>query len=58
MGYIYELNNSLSILTGMDDEDEEITSLEQALDDSMRVNYFKEYLASVAHAIRLTDLEA
>ncbi|XP_078432569.1 beta glucosidase 42 isoform X2 [Wolffia australiana] len=37
---------------GMDDEDSEITSLEQAVDDKLRVDYFKGYIASVAQAIR------
>ncbi|GLJ16017.1 hypothetical protein SUGI_0265670 [Cryptomeria japonica] len=37
---------------GMDDEDSQITSLEEALCDTKRVNYFKAYLTSVAEAIR------
>ncbi|CAA7404559.1 unnamed protein product [Spirodela intermedia] len=36
---------------GMDDEDSKVSALEQALDDKMRVDYFKGYLASVAQAI-------
>lgn len=37
---------------GMDDEDSEITLLDQALNDTKRVNYFKGYLKALAEAIR------
>ncbi|KAF7836094.1 beta-glucosidase 42 [Senna tora] len=37
---------------GMDDEDNENLPLNEMLDDKLRVRYFKEYLASVAQAIK------
>nr|CAB3475101.1 unnamed protein product [Digitaria exilis] len=37
---------------GMDEEDDPSTTLEQALNDTTRVGYFKGYLASVAQAIK------
>lgn len=39
-------------LTGMDDEDNDKLPLHEMLDDKLRVRYFKEYLASVAQAIK------
>jgi len=39
-------------LTGMDDEDNDSLSLNEMLDDKMRVHYYKGYLASVAQAIK------
>lgn len=39
-------------LTGMDDEDNDSLSLNEMLDDKMRVRYYKGYLASVAQAIK------
>jgi len=37
---------------GMDEEDDQSATLEQALNDTTRVGYFKGYLASVAQAIK------
>ncbi|XP_057451606.1 beta-glucosidase 42 [Lotus japonicus] len=37
---------------GMDDEDDDKLALHEMLDDKLRVRYFKEYLASVAQAIK------
>lgn len=39
-------------LSGMDDEENEAATLEEMLNDEMRVGYFKGYLASVAQAIK------
>lgn len=39
----------------MDEEDSEVASLEHALDDKMRIDYFKGYISSVAQAIRYTS---
>lgn len=38
--------------SGMDEEDSEIPSLPEALEDMKRVGYFKGYLAAVAQSIR------
>lgn len=37
---------------GMDEEDDQSVTLDQALNDTTRVGYFKGYLASVAQAIK------
>jgi len=37
---------------GMDDEDDQSATLDQVLNDTMRVGYFKGYLNSVALAIK------
>lgn len=37
---------------GMDEEDDQSATLDQALNDTTRVGYFKGYLASVAQAIK------
>ncbi|KAF5741574.1 beta-glucosidase 42 [Tripterygium wilfordii] len=37
---------------GMDDEDNDSASLHEMLDDKMRVNYFKTYLAAIAQAVK------
>jgi len=37
---------------GMDEEDDQSATLEQVLNDTTRVGYFKGYLASVAQAIK------
>lgn len=45
--------NILFLISGMDDEENEICPLHEMLDDKMRVGYFKSYLAEVSKAIRL-----
>jgi hypothetical protein len=40
---------------GMDEEDDQSATLDQVLNDTTRVGYFKGYLASVAQAIKLVD---
>uniref|UniRef100_A0A1D1ZF74 Beta-glucosidase 4 n=1 Tax=Anthurium amnicola TaxID=1678845 RepID=A0A1D1ZF74_9ARAE len=37
---------------GMDEEEVDVSSLDEVLDDKMRVDYYKGYLASVAQSIR------
>lgn len=39
-------------LIGMDDENDDKLSLNEMLDDKRRVGFYKEYLASVASAIK------
>lgn len=38
--------------TGMDDEDDDSSPLNEMLDDKLRVSYFKRYLAAVSDAMR------
>jgi len=39
-------------LTGMDDEENDSLPLHEMLDDKLRVQYFKGYVASVAQAMK------
>lgn len=40
------------LITGMDDEENDLCPLQDMLDDKLRVSYYKKYLAEVAKAIR------
>ena len=52
------LINQSPLLTGMDQEETETASLEEVLDDKMRVGYYQTYLAAVAQAIRYIIIDA
>ncbi|XP_059665648.1 beta-glucosidase 42-like isoform X2 [Cornus florida] len=55
LNYIAQRYNNPPIYVtenGMDDEDSDTSTLSEMLDDKLRVNYFKGYLASVAQAIK------
>lgn len=43
---------SLVAISGMDDEDNDLSPLHEMLDDKLRITYFKGYLAEVAQAVK------